>query len=484
MLPRSRIRTALGLASAALLSVAALAAGSGPASAAPPAASGVTAADEISYLMGLTGNHTLSGQQGGANNNPGHWVTKAHDITGEDPALWGGDFGFSQDDINNRQTVIDYAKAEWAAGTLPALMMHACRPDVATCDFSGGANPVQGSKLSDAEWSQLITSGTTLNNDYKAKLDQFVPYFQQLKSAGIPVLFRPLHEMNEGWAWWGGRPGPNGDAKLYQITHDYLVSKGLTNIIWVWALKDVAGGASSAAGYYPGDAYVDVVALDVWVNKFPGTDWYNALKTIAAGRKPMAMAEVGSVPQPSQMASQPSWVYWSVWMNWLTDPSYNTNASIQAGYYDARTLHQGQVSIPVAGGGGGGTAPTGPITGPAGKCVDVRSASTANGTAVQLYACNGTSAQQWTVQSDGTIRALGKCLDVAGGTTATANGTLIQLWDCNGQSNQKWSANGGELVSASSGRCLDDTGGNTADGTQLQIWDCFGNANQTWHLPS
>ena len=52
-----------------------------------------------------------------------------------------------------------------------------------------------------------------------------MPYLQQLKDAGVPVLFRPLHEMNEGWAWWGGRPGADGSAKLYQITHDYLVAR-------------------------------------------------------------------------------------------------------------------------------------------------------------------------------------------------------------------------------------------------------------------
>jgi mannan endo-1,4-beta-mannosidase len=147
----------------------------------------------------------LSGQQGGANSNPSQWIGKVHDITGKYPGIWNGDFGFSQNDIDNRQTVINEAKAEWSAGALPGLMMHACRPDVATCDFEGGSDPVNGSKLSDAEWQQVITDGTTLNTDYKHKLDQFVPYFQQLKDAGVTVLFRPLHEMNEGWAWWGGR---------------------------------------------------------------------------------------------------------------------------------------------------------------------------------------------------------------------------------------------------------------------------------------
>ena len=460
----------------------------GTASAAtPPAPAGVTRADVITYLKSLTGKNTLSGQQGGATGNPAQWVAKVHDITGQYPGLFGGDFGFSQNDINSRQTMINQVKTEWANGTLSSITMHACRPDVATCDFEGGSNPVKGSKLSSAEWTQVVTAGTSLNNAYRAKLDQFVPYFQQLKDAGIPVMFRPLHELNEGWAWWGGNANAAaGSAKLFQVTHDYLESKGLSNIIYVWAPKDTAGGASSVRNYYPGDAYVDVVALDVWVGKFPATDWYNALSAIAGSNKPMALAEVGSVPQPSQMNSQPKWVYWSVWMDWLTMPDYNSNASIQAGYYDARTLNQGEVHIPT---GSQPTTPppggtrTGAITGVGGKCVDVAAAGTTNGTAVQLYDCNGSTAQQWTVGADGTVRALGKCLDVTG--QGTANGSLIQLWDCNGSDAQQWTAQtSGHLRNPQSGRDLDVPGGSTANGTRLQIWETNTNAWQTWHLPA
>ncbi len=127
-------------------------------------------------------------------------------------------------------------------------------------------------------------------------------------------------------------------------------------------------------------------------------------------------------------------------------------------------------------------AAAGPVTGLAGKCVDVAGGNAADGTAVQLYTCNGTAAQSWTTgSSDGTVRALGKCLDVAG--QGTANGTKIQLWDCNGQTNQKWTSNGAHLVSAASGRCLDVTGQNSADATRLQIWDCNGQTNQNWVLP-
>ncbi|WP_405659323.1 lectin [Streptomyces sp. NBC_01166] len=125
--------------------------------------------------------------------------------------------------------------------------------------------------------------------------------------------------------------------------------------------------------------------------------------------------------------------------------------------------------------GGGG----GPITGLAGKCVDVAAGSAANGTAVQLYDCNGTAAQQWTVGGDGTIRALGKCLDVASG--GTADGTQVQLWDCNGSAAQQWATPAArDIVNPQADKCLDVSGGSSANGSRLQIWTCTGAANQKW----
>jgi chitinase len=124
---------------------------------------------------------------------------------------------------------------------------------------------------------------------------------------------------------------------------------------------------------------------------------------------------------------------------------------------------------------GGGT-----ITGYGGKCVDVAGASSANGTAIDLYTCNGTNAQQWTSAS-GTLRALGKCLDVA--AAGTANGTKVQLYDCNSTGAQQWTHTASnQLLNPASGKCLDATGPSSADGTPLQIWTCTGAANQSWTL--
>jgi glucose/arabinose dehydrogenase len=129
---------------------------------------------------------------------------------------------------------------------------------------------------------------------------------------------------------------------------------------------------------------------------------------------------------------------------------------------------------------GGGT---GPIVGLAGKCLDVRNAATADGTQIQLYTCNGTSAQSWT-KSGQTLRSLGKCLDVSGG--GSADGTKIQLWTCNGSGAQNWVPNTDQtLRNPQSGKCLDVSGNNSADGTPVHLWTCIaGAANQKWSLPS
>lgn len=115
------------------------------------------------------------------------------------------------------------------------------------------------------------------------------------------------------------------------------------------------------------------------------------------------------------------------------------------------------------------------------KCLDANADSGANGTHVQMWDCNSTTAQTWTRQSDGTIRINGACLDVNG--AGTTDGTLVQLWGCNGGGNQQWTVNNGTLVNPASGKCLDDPGGNTANGTQLEIWTCNNGNNQHWATP-
>ena len=140
-------------------------------------------------------------------------------------------------------------------------------------------------------------------------------------------------------------------------------------------------------------------------------------------------------------------------------------------------------SFTANGGGGSGSGSGGTIVGQgSGRCVDAQSAGTANGTAVQLYDCNGTGAQSWRHSGDTFVNTnSGRCLDVTG--AATTNGTAVQIYDCNGTAAQAWSVtSSGNLVNTNSGKCLDAAGQGTANGTRLQIWDCNSNgqANQLW----
>ncbi|MCW7942027.1 lipoprotein [Streptomyces hygroscopicus] len=133
-------------------------------------------------------------------------------------------------------------------------------------------------------------------------------------------------------------------------------------------------------------------------------------------------------------------------------------------------------------------AATGPATGPivsgvrAGLCVDDRNSAKTDGNPVQIYACNGTGAQQWTVEPNGTLQVLGGCLDVT--DSGTADRTPVQWYECNGTRAQQWHVGArNSLANPPSGKCLDDPGSATAWGTQLQLYTCNGTSAQSWALP-
>lgn len=127
-----------------------------------------------------------------------------------------------------------------------------------------------------------------------------------------------------------------------------------------------------------------------------------------------------------------------------------------------------------------------------GKCVDARAAATADGTAVQQYACNSSQAQQWQLRdtSDGRVRVdsrgdATKTWDVA--DVSAADGATVQLWTYGGGANQQWqavaeSAGTYHFVNRHSGKCLDVPSASTSDGTQLQQWTCNGSAAQSFHV--
>jgi mannan endo-1,4-beta-mannosidase len=293
----------------------------------------------INYLRSITGSSIVAGQHNKEPATlPGQYTQQVHDITGQWPGLWGGDLMFRSVDQANRQRVIDQAKTEWRNGSLVALTWHACSPTVgATCEFEGGVK----TQISAAQFQQIVTGGTALNQTWRSRMAAVVPYLRQLKDAGVPVLWRPFHEMNETWNWWGGRSGANGGAKIFQQMRDYFDSQGLDNLIWVWNVQD--NPTANWSQYYPGSNYADVVSLDAWYKSYPSSSDYSQIQSIAAG-KPIAIAEMGKVPTAAMLTSQPRWTYFMIWSEQLR--ANNSNAEIQACYFHPRVLNRGEFSIP------------------------------------------------------------------------------------------------------------------------------------------
>jgi beta-glucanase (GH16 family) len=111
------------------------------------------------------------------------------------------------------------------------------------------------------------------------------------------------------------------------------------------------------------------------------------------------------------------------------------------------------------------------------KCMDVRSASSTNSSAAQIYDCNGTDAQNVTLINSN-LRVLGKCLSAAGNDTT--NGTPIILWDCHDGADQRWTLVGNELQLNGTNKCIGISAMIDANSTPLVVWDCTGNKDQQW----
>ena len=234
-------------------------------------------------------------------------------LTGLYPAVFGQDFGFSAagtwDGINFRQQVVDEAIRRHNDGFIITLMWHAVRPiDEEPVDFS---RSIQG-KLSEQQWTDLLTPGTEIHERWKSQVDVIAFFLKQLREAAVPVLWRPYHEMNGGWFWWGKRTGEMGYRKLYRMLFERFTNfHRLNNLLWVFNANEVRANVDPYHLYYPGDDVVDVLATDVYSNQYADRDYVALLKL--AGNKPIALGEVGSIPLVRVLRKQPRWAWFMYW---------------------------------------------------------------------------------------------------------------------------------------------------------------------------
>ena len=238
-------------------------------------------------------------------------------LTDELPVVWGSDMSNYSGAAGWLRNVTAHALERHRAGHVVTLMWHARRPhDEGRMSFREN---VQG-ELTEAQWDSLTTPGTDYHGRWLRQVDTVAHYLAQLRDAGVPVLWRPYHEMNGGWFWWGARPGPDGYQALYRMMYARMVDHhGLDNLLWVWNAngpRDIPGDrAAPYADFFPGHDIVDVLATDVYHSDYEQRDYESLLAL--AGDKLVALGEVGRLPSDAVLDAQPRWRWFLVWDDWI-----------------------------------------------------------------------------------------------------------------------------------------------------------------------
>ncbi|MBO1363647.1 beta-mannosidase [Prevotella sp. A2931] len=157
-----------------------------------------------------------------------------------------------------------------------------------------------------------VTEGTWENDFVKSDLEKITTYLSQLQQAGIPVLWRPLHEAAGKWFWWGAGTAESY-KKLWILMYDTFKRKGINNLIWVWTSE----GNDDA--WYPGDNYVDIIGTDLYghdgqeVSADEAAARFNAL-AYRYSQKMIVLSECGTVTDiPAQWKADAQWGWFMPW---------------------------------------------------------------------------------------------------------------------------------------------------------------------------
>lgn len=236
----------------------------------------------------------------GNSNAVNNFLNEFKAVTGKEPALLGLDVyegNYNTLSFMEKQTVANQLAEYYRRGGIITISSHITNPSGVTADME---NKYNGDLGNESAWIDVITSGTTLNSKLKAGLSIPLDLLTRLNKLGVPVLWRPYHEMSSGEFWWGIKQTIDGTEKvmpascyqnLWKWTYTYFTEeKGLNNLIWVYAptprdniLTEADGGVMYC---YPGDEYVDIIGLDCYFNTRKGTT-YSAQTTFNNAERPL-----------------------------------------------------------------------------------------------------------------------------------------------------------------------------------------------------
>ena len=269
------------------------------------------------FIRDYYGHHIISGQQSFNGTNLELDYLMEH--TGKWPAIKGFDlidYSPSRVEFGTTSEETDFAIDWWDLGGIVSLMWHWNAPK----------------DLLDTEdapwWSGFYTYATTFDhtiamNDENSEeyeliirdIDSIAVQLKLLDAANVPLLWRPLHEAEGGWFWWGSR-GSEACVWLWQLMYERLTTyHGLDNLIWVWT------GTSSpdAMDWYPGDDYVDLIGADTYFGEevvdYPTSlTLFDNMAGIHQGKKVLTLSETGRIPDADHLLEEKArWSWFCLW---------------------------------------------------------------------------------------------------------------------------------------------------------------------------
>jgi mannan endo-1,4-beta-mannosidase len=252
----------------------------------------------VAYMAEIIGQgYVISGQHCGDGDNIESKyadVEKLFEATGQKPALIGADYGWKWDndfEIINRRLV-----EHWNSGGLVTISWHADNPFSDGTRFNPRINTIEHKEKIDLSLLLGSAPGNEARERYHKELNIVIGQLKYLHEQGVTVMWRPFHEMNGNWFWWGTDSFGNDQANI-EAFHNlwidmyemFTLDHGLTNLVWIYSPHAETQWTTNVELYYPGHEYVDLVGVSSY-SAVPEINDYEALKALG---KPLVMSEIG-----------------------------------------------------------------------------------------------------------------------------------------------------------------------------------------------
>ena len=288
----------------------------------------------LTCLYSVAGQKLISGQH--TQTNPMEEIAYIEKQTGKKPKLQGFELLGYSPNVNysdaskeciteveeNKGTVETALKWAKETGGIVSFCFHWFSP-------IGGHDKSFYQKNTDFDARDILKPGSEAEKKFYSDLDVIAAELRKFEKENIPILWRPFHEADGDWFWWGARGHETGKRLYIKMFEYYVNVLHLNHLLWVWN--------SPAKEGYPGDEYVDVISRDVYVSPHTSTDYakeYEELINNTTKNKVAALGEVGILPDMEKWEkSRVPWAYFMTWSKeFCMTEEYNTKDELKRCY--------------------------------------------------------------------------------------------------------------------------------------------------------